>query len=333
VRDVIDDRRLMGPVSGVLWLAGSAVGAAGWLLPGSPHAHAVLYWPMLVATALYGLGCLAGWIPWHRVPIGGHALVVLAFQPAIVIDLWLTGGPDSFLGPALVLPMLYVAYFFPPQLAWPLAAVEIATYSSPLLYADHPAAHVLPAMTLAYAVAYAGLTATVQFLKRRLVEAERQQREMAHRDPLTGLANRRAFDAALHHCLGAEAPRFAVLLADLDDFKGINDTHGHLTGDRVLRELAAHASAHVRASDCLARIGGDEIALLAPGAGPDAAERLAQALHGAASRVSPTAGGDPLSLTIGWSVYPDNGTDAASLLNAADAGLNAGKRERRRGRR
>jgi diguanylate cyclase (GGDEF)-like protein len=323
----------MGPVSGVLWLAGSAVGAVGWLLPGSPHGHAVLYWPMLVATALYGLGCLVGWIPWHRMPIGGHAIVVLAFQPAIVADLWLTGGPDSFLGPALVLPMLYVAYFFPPRLAWPLAAVEVATYASPLLYASHPAAHVLPARILAYAVAYAGLTATVQFLKRRLVNAERRQREMAHRDPLTGLANRRAFDAALDHCLAAEAPRFAVLLADLDDFKSINDNHGHLTGDRVLRELAAHASAQVREGDCLARIGGDEIALLAPGAGADAAERLAQTLHDAAGRVSPTANGDPLSVTVGWSVYPDDGADATALLKAADLGLHAGKRERRRAER
>jgi hypothetical protein len=93
---------------------------------------------------------------------------------------WLAGSAvGSFLGPALVLPMLYVAYFFPPRLAWRLAAVEIATYASPLLYAD-PATHLMPARTLAYAVAYVGLTATVQFLKRRLVGAERRQREMAH---------------------------------------------------------------------------------------------------------------------------------------------------------
>ncbi|HEY7077564.1 MAG TPA: GGDEF domain-containing protein [Solirubrobacteraceae bacterium] len=322
----------MGPVSGVLWLAGAAVGAAGWLLPGSPHGHAALYWTLLAATALYGLGCVTRAIPWHRVPVAGHALVVLAFQPAIVADLWLTGGADSFLGPALVLPMLYVAYFFPPRLAWPLAAVEIATYASPLLYAHRPAAHLLPARTLAYAVAYVGLTATIQFLKRHLVAAERRQRDMAHRDPLTGLANRRAFDAALAGCL-AGAERFAVLLADLDDFKGINDDHGHVAGDRVLRELAAHAGSRVRAGDCLARIGGDELALVAPGAGADAAHRLADALREAARQVVPAPGAPPLSVTVGWAVHPGDGADAVTLLEAADAQLNAGKRSLRRGAR
>jgi diguanylate cyclase (GGDEF)-like protein len=322
----------MGPVSGVLWLAGAAVGAAGWLLPGSPHAHAALYWILLAATALYGLGCLTRAIPWHRVPVGGHALVVLAFQPAIVADLWLTGGADSFLGPALVLPMLYVAYFFPPRLAWPLAAVEIASYASPLLYADHPDSHLLPARTLAYGVAYVGLTATIQFLKSRLVAAERRQREMAHRDPLTGLANRRAFDAALADGLAGAEP-FAVLLADLDDFKGINDDHGHLAGDRVLRELAAHAGARVRAGDCLARIGGDELALIAPGAGTAAAARLADTLREAASEIVPAAGAAPLSISVGYAVYPEDGSAAVTLLGAADAQLNSGKRALRRTRR
>ena len=315
----------------MLWLAGAAVGAAGWLLPGSPHAHAALYWALLAATALYGLGCVTRAIPWQRVPVGGHALVVLAFQPAIVADLWLTGGADSFLGPALVLPMLYVAYFFPPRLAWPLAAVEIASYASPLFYADDPARHLLPARTLAYGVAYIGLTATIQFLKTRLVAAERRQRDMAHRDPLTGLANRRAFDAALADCLAGPGP-FAVLLADLDDFKGINDDHGHLAGDRVLRELAAHAGARVRTADCLARIGATARARR-PGAGSDAAHRLAGALREAAGEVIPAAGAAALSLSVGYAVYPDDGADSVALLGTADGRLNAGKRELRRARR
>ena len=112
-------------------------------------------------------------------------------------------------------------------------------------------------------MAYAGLVATIQFLKRRLVEAEREQHRMARVDPLTGLANRRAFDEALDRALADGAP-FTVLLADIDSFKQINDRFGHTTGDRVLRELAAHASAEVRGGDCLARIGGDEFALVAP---------------------------------------------------------------------
>ena len=72
---------------------------------------------------------------------------------------------------------------------------------------------------------------------------------MANQDPLTGLANRRAFDTALSAALAdgsAEGTRFTVLLADIDAFKQINDRFGHTTGDRVLREVAAHTSDEVR---------------------------------------------------------------------------------------
>ena len=110
---------------------------------------------------------------------------------------------------------------------------------------------------------------TIQFLKQRLVQAECHQRLMANQDPLTGLANRRAFDSALSAALAdaSGGTRFTLLLADIDAFKQINDRFGHTTGDRVLREVAAHTSDEVRRGDCLARIGGDELALVAPGAG------------------------------------------------------------------
>ena len=58
--------------------------------------------------------------------IGGHALAVIALQPLVVAALWLTGGADAYMGPMLVLPMLYVAYFFPARYAWPLAVLEVA---------------------------------------------------------------------------------------------------------------------------------------------------------------------------------------------------------------
>ena len=96
----------------------------------------------------------------------------------------------------LVLPMLYVAYFFPARYAWPLALIEIPTYASPLVTSGGARTTCSVAPPLGYAVAYAGLVATIQFLKRRLVDAERHQHRMARVDPLTGLQNRRAFDEA-----------------------------------------------------------------------------------------------------------------------------------------
>jgi diguanylate cyclase (GGDEF)-like protein len=322
-----DERRLMGPVSGLLWLAGVGTGVIGWLIPGSPHAHAGLFWGLVALTAGYAVACVTGLIPWAHVSLAGHAAAVTLLQPIVAASLWLTGGADAYMGPVLVLPMLYVAYFFPPRYAWPLAALEVATYASPLLWTD--GGHLLVQRTLGYAVAYAGLTLTIQFLKRRLIHAEREQRAMAHEDPLTGLANRRAFDKALDAALAGGEARFALLLIDVDCFKQINDRHGHSTGDRVLRELAAHANAEVRAGDVLARIGGDELALFAPGAGRDGALRVAEALRLAAARVSPAEDAAPLSITVSHAVFPLDGVDRATLMRALDRELHDGKAARR----
>jgi diguanylate cyclase (GGDEF)-like protein len=309
----------MGPVSGLLWLAGAAVAVAGWFLPDAPHDHPRLFWGLVALTVAYSVACVTRVIPWQRVSIGGHALAVMSLQPLVAASLWLTGGADAYMGPMLALPMLYVAYFFPARYAWPLAGLEIATYASPLVTSPGPQ-HLLLSRTLAYAVAYAGLVATIQFLKRRLVDAERHQRRMARVDPLTGLDNRRAFDEALARALEHET-RFTLLLADIDFFKQINDRFGHTTGDRVLRELAAHAAAEVRSGDCLARIGGDELALVAPGAGREAAERLAAALRAAGRRVD--AGDGPLALTVSVAVFPEDGDDRYTLMRALDRELHA----------
>jgi diguanylate cyclase (GGDEF)-like protein len=311
----------MGPVSGLLWLAGVGVAIVGWLLPGSPHAHVGLFWGLVGLTVVYSIACVTRVIPWERVPLRGHALAVVLLQPLVAASLWLTGGADAYMGPVLVLPMLYVAYFFPARYAWPLAGLEVATYASPLFTSDGPH-HLLVARAFAYAVAYVGLVLTIQFLKRRLVAAERHQHRMARVDPLTGLANRRAFDEALGAALANGAP-FALLLADVDSFKQINDRSGHTTGDRVLRELAAHASEAVRGGDCLARIGGDEIALVAPGAGSEIALRLATSLSEAVARVE--AGGEPVSMTVSYAVYPEDGSDRFTLMRALDRDLHARK--------
>ena len=99
--------------------------------------------------------------------------------------------------------MLYVAYFFPPRYAWPLAALEIATYASPLVTSAGPDHLLVAPRARPTPSRYAGLVATIQFLKRRLVAAERHQHRMARVDPLTGLANRRGFDEALDRALAA----------------------------------------------------------------------------------------------------------------------------------
>jgi diguanylate cyclase (GGDEF)-like protein len=313
-----------GPVSGLLWLTAGIAAAVCQLLPGMPGSHPVVAWALIAVVVVYGTACVRCWIPWERYTINHHAAAVTLFQPLIAVGLWVSGGVDSYLGPILVLPTLYVAYFFPPRLAWPLAVVEVATYFTPVLYSSAADRHLLVGRTVMYAAAYAGLVATIQYLKAHLVAAEQRQRRMAHEDPLTRLPNRRAFDHALDDAVATGRP-FSILLVDVDRFKGINDTFGHTIGDQVLRDIAGRTRTSIRSTDTLARIGGDELALVAPGASADGAARLAMALHDAIAGLRPAPDAAPVTLTISCASYPEDGGDRDALLRAADQRLHAVK--------
>jgi diguanylate cyclase (GGDEF)-like protein len=121
-----------------------------------------------------------------------------------------------------------------------------------------------------------------------------------------------------------------VVLFDLDRFKAINDEHGHAVGDMVLRRVAQAVGGSIRRGDTLARIGGDEFAVVAPGAGPGVARNLATAVEEAVGGIVPTHGPAAVGASVGWSACPDDGEDRESLLHAADLRLlNLKARERR----
>lgn len=106
---------------------------------------------------------------------------------------------------------------------------------------------------------------------------EDELRRLADHDPLTGLFNRRRFNAELdRHIVGGEQDDGALLLIDLDNFKYVNDTLGHNAGDAVIRAAADELRGLVRAGDVLARLGGDEFVVLLPGSGAAGAGRLAE---------------------------------------------------------
>ena len=156
-----------------------------------------------------------------------------------------------------------------------------------------------------------------------LVERLRHQ---AERDALTGLATRRVLDAAADRGVGTQG---ALLLVDLDAFKAVNDTHGHLGGDAALAHVAALVRAGCRDGDVAARLGGDELALLLVGCSAEDASRRAQDLV-AAVRATPLVLPDgtrvPLSISAG--VAPASAADHAleDLYARADAALYAAKR-------
>jgi diguanylate cyclase (GGDEF)-like protein len=153
---------------------------------------------------------------------------------------------------------------------------------------------------------------------------------LAHTDPLTGLLNRRGLDHALELALRDMRPEHpsAVFLLDLDGFKPVNDRLGHDVGDALLLAVAARLKAMVRASDTVARVGGDEFVLVVPALpGGDDALRLGQKLlDGIAVPIVAQGHSCHVGVTIGYALAPLDGTDAASLLKCADAGMYAGKR-------
>jgi diguanylate cyclase (GGDEF)-like protein len=151
--------------------------------------------------------------------------------------------------------------------------------------------------------------------------------QQALTDPLTGLPNSRHFRDRLAQSV-AKAQReggvLALLYADLDDFKAVNDAHGHAAGDELLRQVGARFIECVRASDTVARVGGDEFAVLldtaacAEGA-REVAGKLIQALH--APLDLGNGAGVRITVSIGIALHPDNGADAPALLQAADSAM------------
>ena len=162
---------------------------------------------------------------------------------------------------------------------------------------------------------------------------EQRIAHMAHHDPLTDLPNRTAFNECIAATLDLAATSgdsFAVLCVDLDRFKAINDVFGHSAGDALLREVA-----HRLAAECegafLARVGGDEFAVITPtGAQPAGAEALAGRLV-AALDADIDVGGTAMrvGLTIGIALFPQDGADSVTLVANADAALFRAKSEAR----
>ncbi|HET7408238.1 MAG TPA: GGDEF domain-containing protein [Mycobacteriales bacterium] len=147
--------------------------------------------------------------------------------------------------------------------------------------------------------------------------------QQATRDPLTGLPNRAAFTEALRHEVDAAARGTApaLLLVDLDAFKAVNDTDGHLAGDAVLVAVAEVLTGAVRKGDVVARLGGDEFAIVLPRTGRRRATGVARRIVDA-SRTAPGLASEharvTFSLGVAWLRDP---VDPAELIAVADAAL------------
>jgi diguanylate cyclase (GGDEF)-like protein len=179
-------------------------------------------------------------------------------------------------------------------------------------------------------------TITLAFL---LLSLTKERGELRHKtaslvDPLTGLANRRAFLADAEALIATRASRsepLAALVADLDRFKTINDRFGHAVGDRVLGIFAAVLDRNVRPGDLAGRLGGEEFAILLPGTREEGARERAERIRQAFAEVAGEIDGHPVGATvsIGVAALRIGTHDLLGLLHRADSALYQAKEQGR----
>ena len=210
-------------------------------------------------------------------------------------------------------------------LAWALslaALVFVAGGAAVVLRRD-------PGLVVGALVALAVVAAAVTA---KLDHRVRIARSQALRDALTGLPNRVLLEDRIEQALRSarrNGEQFTLIAVDLDGFKEVNDVRGHGAGDAVLRSLARRFEAIVRASDTVARVGGDEFVILSTATGDDEqATALVGRLRNALRRPFRYEGTSvEIDGSIGWAVFPTDGATAAELLARADGQMYATKRD------
>jgi diguanylate cyclase (GGDEF)-like protein len=249
---------------------------------------------------------------------------------------WKTGRIDS---PLLNLYLL-VIIFSGLTLGKAITLLEVGLIASLYLHAGYAtlgddlfAYHTFSNLMLSFApfVLVAYLTA---LLGADMQLARASAQKLSETDELTDLPNMRSFTASLEReCRRAEVvgTSFGLLMIDADNLKPINDELGHEAGNEMIRHLVGNINRGLRASDIIARYGGDEFLVLLPEADTEATAEVAERIRQAVANSAIDIGGRPTSVTasIGAVVYPEDGTDPQTLLNRVDQALNESKRRGR----
>ncbi len=291
-----------------------------------------------VALAVIAGGLVAGrGLRLHTPPISFSRLLAVTYVGllAVAVLQWLGGGFDATYRNLTLLWIGAAMGIHPPSRGLPFLAVATVVTAAPFVYGDPTSDEVKELVAtylfwVALGLLMLGLMSYIRAQRILLRDQEQEAQELARADELTGLANRRGFDEALEaelaRSLRAQSTT-SVGLLDIDSFKAINDRHGHLDGDRCLRDVAAAIERALRAGDRSFRWGGDEFALLFPDTGFEGAE---QAMARIASEILNTcADADGVPISVSWgAAETDQAMAPRELLGRADLALMTLKREK-----
>jgi diguanylate cyclase (GGDEF)-like protein len=329
-------RGQMARFGAMLFGAAAVVTLLGLVLP---HQREVDVLGLEVLTAVAAVVAL-GLLVWgERLPVTAY-MAVAALGTGLV-SLGIVSNGERHGGAAggdemyYLWVVLYCAYFFG-RLAT-AAQVALVSLSYAVVLAIVQPGDVATSRWISTVGLVVGAAVVVRLLSERIAALLTSLGAAANTDSLTGLANRLAFEDAFRR-ESARASRdgshFALLLADLDQLKGINDQFGHQAGDEAICEVASVLRETLRGADFAARVGGDEFAVLLPETGAEGARVLGERLSHALCERAPTA--RCLGLSFGVAVPAQPGAPLDDVMRAADEALyrskkaNASRSARRR---
>jgi diguanylate cyclase (GGDEF)-like protein len=275
-----------------------------------------------VAGAAVGVG-LSVFVAAARLPVAGMFAGLLLAAAMVSTAVIASGEADTPLAVLYIWIVVLGWSFLRPRGAGVLTAVNLLASAAAMAVVANPEDRAVTwwLMVAGTIVTVGALTAVLRLRGDRLVAT---LADAATHDALTGALNRAGFQEQAGREM-ARARRhdvpLAVVLADLDNFKRLNDSFGHSAGDGVLAAFAQLCRAQLRPDDRVARVGGEEFVLLLPqtdeAGAVRTAERLRRAMH--AQLASPD--GRPITASFGVAAHPDAGSDVETLLGAADRAL------------
>jgi diguanylate cyclase (GGDEF)-like protein len=287
-----------------------------------------------------GLVVLSLWLfPWYRF---GRNVLLLPISACLVLTalaVYFSGGWHSPLSVLYLLVVVFCAGYFSAGVAVLCVAVTLLASSIPQLYTPDSAQ--LFQHMVVQGPTYVGLLLACRYTlwertslqyahdSEKIKDLKERLRHETSFDPLTGLFNRSHFEARFNEEFERakrNGEHFVVLFLDIDDFKDVNDNHGHRKGDDALKLVAETLRSCSRRIDVVARYGGDEFMVVLSGASLPEARRFFGRMREQVSERSGHTLGLDLRLSAGVVQCPDHSTDPAALLDAVDEAMYKAKR-------